>query len=478
MMWKPLQDWFAEQVIDDDTFSGLEVAAHAYAGAVWLNEQSRPPRVAGVPPMVRSFRDAIAVTVAASSLSDFYDALLAVLVSCEAELADPARRYGLPATTDLEASSGLSGVVHHAWRGRSALRQHRHRRREACGAGPTSYELRPDDQLDHLWMAFSRGAPLRYKTLASPGLQSRGVVTALGPRLDEGSLRIALCPLAGAAGPRFRVVGNGDRFVACGERAPVSVAQLAEIAAASAEERIAVLLLPELHVRPDELGGLAGASAIVLTVAGSFHVEDGELRNRAPVLVDDGYRLWAHDKRGYFRVPRRLVEADNGWFEAATVVSDEVCEGIVGGGCLQVLDTSLGRLAVVICADALDPDGYVHAIEDARPDLLFVVSMSVKTDDFEARAEQWGRLGISTMVVNVGPAGAVLGLCWLAISGSAALPPTRLRWREAALEAWRPGGGGWSQNLGGVAALHPVLGLVVDLAAMVMDGKECDHEAN
>jgi predicted amidohydrolase len=465
MDWERLQAWFDAQKIAADTFSGLVLGAHAYAAAVTAFEEARPARNPGAVAHLGSLRAAVAGVTRARSVDERYEALLAVLLACETDLADPARRAGMPALSPLDPGSGLTGLVHHAWRGRGVWRARRHRRREDLGAGPTSYALRPEDQLDHLWFAFRRSEPLAYVPLAARGLASRRVVTALGDRLDAGSLRVALCPLTGSTGPRFRV--TGDRFVACPEHAPVGAERLATVLAAAAEEQIGLLLLPELHVRPEELVGIESAGA-VLTVAGSFHVQDGGVRNRAPVLVDGGHRLWEHDKRGYFRV--RRADAERPPFEPASGIAEEVYEGIVGGGALTVLDTSLGRLAAVICADALEPTGYVRAIEDARPDFVLVVSYSPETHGFERRAEEWERLGISTLYVNAASGRALRGMCWLAVRGSAAHPPTRIRWADGGLEVWRPRVG-WNADTDGVAWLHPELGLVVDLARVVRDGE-------
>ncbi|MES2642872.1 MAG: hypothetical protein V4850_25535 [Myxococcota bacterium] len=229
-------------------------------------------------------------------------------------------------------------------------------------------------------------------------------------------------------------------------------------------------------MRPDELPALTCAGGPALIVAGSFHVEAAGLRNRAPVLVEGGHRLWAHDKRGFFRVVRAVASAAP--FEGASLVAEEVCEGIVGGGALTVLDTSLGRFAVVICADVLDADGYVRAVEDARPELLLIVSMSPDTRPFEAFAERLERQGISTLYVNAAPAPALLALCWLALHGSADHPPTRVRWPAGgAMEAWDRKRK-WKAAPASVAWLDPVLGLVVDLGAMTRDGNPSEETAN
>lgn len=478
MDWDKLLGWFAaaEGADLDGTFAGVELAAHAFAAAETVYEGARPPRAPGPLPRVRGLAQAVARLRTVGS-EHRYEALLHVLVACEGDLSDPARRAGLPVSTALDPASGLAGVVHHAWKGQAVWRATQHRRREAVGPGPTSYALRPGDQLDHLWLAWDRGAPLGYTPLAQRGLASRRVVTALGERLGAGSLRVALCPLLGSPGPQFRVGGAGDTFSACREHAPVDERALADVFAHAREQEISLLLLPELHVRPEELPALAGAGGPVLMVAGSFHVADGEgLRNRAPVLVDGGHRLWGHDKRGYFRVVRSVASAAP--FEAAAVVAEEVCEGIVGGGALTVLDTSLGRIAVVICADVLDTGGYVRAIEDARPEILLIVSLSPDTRPFEAFAEHLERHGISTLYVNAARPPALLAMCWLALHGSGDLPPTRVRWPAGGiLEAWDRKQK-WKAAPGSVAWIDPVLGMVVDLGAMVRDGKVDAQEAN
>lgn len=477
MDWERFQAWISVQRVDDDTWDGLGVAAHAYAAAVDVYENARPQRAAGAVRRGGSLAASLRGVVAAEGALARYEALLAVLLACEADLADPARRAGLPPSTVLDAESGLAGTVHHAWKGAGIWRQRRHRRREDLGPGATSYELRPDDQLDHLWFAWSRGEPLRYARLDRSRVSGRRVMTALGDGIERGTLRLALCPLSGVSGPRFRVTDDGDHFLACPEHAPSSEAELGAIVTAAREEEIGLLLFPELHVRPEELPALDEVGAI-LTVAGSFHVGAAEARNRAPVLVDAGHRLWEHDKRGYFRVPGRVAHRGDPFVAPTGRVGPELCEDIVGGGPLTVLDTSLGRIAVVICADALESDGYVRAIEDARPDLLLIVSMSPETAGFETRAQELERLGVSTLYVNAGPRAALSALCWLAVEGSAELPPTRIRWSmNAGVESWRPRAG-WKAGGGAVAHVHEVLGLVVEIGCMVSDGKSDDDLAN
>ncbi len=159
-----------------------------------------------------------------------------------------------------------------------------------------------------------------------------------------------------------------------------------------------------------------------------------------------------HRKRGPFLIPAELVTSAPDWFPGETrgpeALAAEIDEGIEPGSELQVLDTSLGRVAVLICADAIkaDPHGYRPLIERLRPDLLFVVAMTPETERFGRFAEEMRDHWVGTLFVNAyclcellpgaaakkAPDLAAVDLALFEPMGAA---PTRLCWRFGEGEA-------------------------------------------
>jgi len=215
-------------------------------------------------------------------------------------------------------------------------------------------------------------------------------------------------------------------------------------------ERVHALILPELSVGPDGWRRLAAVVAEhhcwATTVAGSFHVKDAECRqamNRVPVYGKQG-ELWNHEKRGFFRITERQVEGAPHFFpnrDAETKLAPELQEDIGHGKAIVVVETAMGSLAVVICADALDPGPYRRALAARPPDWVVVCAMSSKTERFERFAEERALQHTGTLIVNaasVCPSGEMLAVAfmpWLEVPDA---PPTRMRWLQGSshLERW------------------------------------------
>jgi hypothetical protein len=212
-------------------------------------------------------------------------------------------------------------------------------------------------------------------------------------------------------------------------------------------------------------------------VAGSFHEWPGGTTsaevlpyNEARLLDHTGQTLLKHQKKKGFRIHRSYVTPQffPGFLpEQLPSGVSEVFEGIEDGSALAVLDTTLGRLALLICFDAIaaDPEGgYEHLVQCLRPDLLLVVSMSPKTAPFEAFFNRMSEHWIGTLFVNAHclcRPSEILASSNLALFELQGAPPTRAHWRKgekAACAYFKPPAPGPT----GVAE-HPLLGLVIDL---------------
>lgn len=462
-------------------YGPLRFGAFLFAVAEWLRAEHRSADHDLPPPLYASLEDAIAGLRALPESEDPYHACVAGLLAIEADLCRAGLATNLPPRTALGALAGelpLSGEVLHVVRPLSAWRSAQERRREL--RGPMSYARSPKDQLQRLWMDWHPHPQVRLDP--GDGARARVVVRRSGEVWRDGAFRVALCPLIGATGPRFDVATNGRSFTAMSHAAPVTADLLAGVIRSAVDTGVALLLLPELHVRSEELRQVTellrgGSGKLLLVAAGSGHCWTpgrNKPRNAAPLLAGDGGALWTHHKRGLFRLTSAQVGSAPAWFgPLPDVLGAELVEGIECGETLTVLDTGIGRIAVAVCADLLDEEaGFVDAVRTARPAFLLLVSMSPDTEAFERRAEQLASVGISTLYVNATPVpGALSAFAWLALHGSALHAPTRVRWRYGAdrADGWWPdkrGADGWEPLPPGApyARLSGALGLVVDLA--------------
>jgi hypothetical protein len=109
-----------------------------------------------------------------------------------------------------------------------------------------------------------------------------------------------------------------------------------------------------------------------------------------------------HHKKGRFRVISSKIDPKLFADLSKEGLRKEIFEDIRYGSELRLVETSLGRLVILICADAIAADdrGYLPLIRRLRPDLLLVVSMSAETEPFEAFAEEMSRHWIGTIFVN------------------------------------------------------------------------------
>ncbi|MCP4655719.1 MAG: protein kinase [bacterium] len=440
--------------------------------------------------------------------AELYQRMVEALVAIDAEYADSIRDRGtVTGSTTIEGIGFGSTRVLHWHRPVSAFRVLRGEREDSAMDAGESVVRRPrphpSDHLANLGMYWSHSELLpdveRVESPRAPLVKASGLAAAAG------AFRIALCPLRGSFHPRFELVGEdqssfrihqGDPMV---DREDLS-RHLKDVLRAASDADVKMVILPELTVDGDsrrelveELCDRPRARRPYGLLAGSFHLwSDGDQPvNEAVLYGIDGERMMSHRKMGRFRLSSAsLPQIARKFFVKGEAVAaeppcppdGEIVEDICEGRSLRFLDTSLGRLAILICADAIEPEtgGYRDVVAALRPDLVLLVAMSPKTgpfDDFIRRmaVERIGTLFVNAACVCDGRHSLVH--CDLALHRTAKAPPTQVRWcPEDVLEVgdyrsrpggWRPlaiekdgTGAGVSWLMGGA---ETKLGLVVDL---------------
>lgn len=430
------------------------------------------------------------------------------LQAVEANLESPrdrnllSRPVTLP-TVEHEDDVLISGRVRFWLRPRSELRELRRERRKASATSlPMAPRRYPESHLETLgayWEANPQLPPCRPRNASGRELEDHSLVSDSGALAREGSFRIALCPLAGEFFPHFEIRGDGSRF--CIHRPKPMAAQeklqghLELLLEAASEQRVDLLLLPELTVDSDSFDHVVerlaqrAAEHPRAIVPGSFHVwVDGERPFNETRLLDGlGGELLTHRKAGRFRITPEHVARSPHFFRhcphvrSGGALADSIPEDIDRTASLEFLDTSLGRLAVLICADGIDlgPNTLYDVLRDLRPDLTLIVSMSFKTEPFDRLAEDLARLGIGSVMVNAAcvcdgteERQTVLALADLALPDLPGRPASRVRWRAGndAVElydrqnaTWAPAEPGQDSATGWLAGGGQQLGLILDL---------------
>lgn len=227
--------------------------------------------------------------------------------------------------------------------------------------------------------------------------------------------RIALFPLEGDYFPLFRVTTPPP---ALGPDTPAFrgmealYVDLEKALAACASERITLAVFPELMVPTPARDWLIqrlrgeGAEHPLAVVAGSRWVEEeGRRYNEATWIDRTGRTIGVHRKRGLFGMRvSDLQELGTPGTPPGPHADERVNESITLGETLSVLETAVGRIGVLICADLLDSSaGYrtlLHA--SAHLDVLVVVSLTMNSVEFHTVAAELHRVGTTTVFVNAG----------------------------------------------------------------------------
>lgn len=362
-----------------------------------------------------------------------YRTIIAALVTIEEVLRkEPALLTSFPRFTDLtplrsknplpkEEVRGLGGRVYHWMRPPSALTALRTQRFEYAKSPPPDPMPHPGIYLSRLSLYWDSDPQLPRLTRVPANQRIAPFFRDSGDDVSvRKKFRIALCPLEGPFHPRFFIQDNG-RFFQAHRKTPMEgaaalKAYLETLIEAAVEEEVHLILFPELTIDGNARSHLQEVlrqsdqnlqNLLYGVVAGSFHLwdesagPDGPPVNETVLLDRTGAPVSIHHKKGRFRITSSKVSRKL----FASIPSDlrkEIFEDIRYGSELRILETSLGRLAILICADAIAADdrGYLPLIRRLRPDLLLVVAMSDETEPFEAFAEEMSRYWIGTVFVN------------------------------------------------------------------------------
>lgn len=327
----------------------------------------------------------------------------------------------------------------------------------------------PEDGLSAISFYWEDGNAALSLEVGTPSNEESSLVRESGvDLLRRGGFRIALCPLLSTAFSRFTVSVERGLFVGL-RGAPISDpkalrASLQRALEAVQRQAVHLAMFPELQV--DESGRDTIRALLrdfrhrypYAVLAGSTHVwrqpqtpkeTDPWVErpvNEAVLLGRGGQALLRHHKRGPFRLTSEAIQSAPQFFleekqlvglAARGGLPNEIWEWIAPGEEISVLETTLGRVVILICADALEASPWAAAglVHKLRPDLLLLVAMSAETEPFERFASDLERWGISTVIVNAAcvcseSKGTDLALCSLAFLQPDGAPPTRLRWRR------------------------------------------------
>ncbi|HTQ78962.1 MAG TPA: hypothetical protein VMM92_03115 [Thermoanaerobaculia bacterium] len=450
--------------------------------------------------------------------TELYGTILLALVTAESVLIqDPSLGTALPESTELKPLSAapgedfrnISGRVYHWIRPPSALAALRTHRSDEAKTHPPDPMPHPGIYLDRLSLYWDSDPQLPRLTRVRPAHWLAPFFRDSGDDAkNRKSFKLALCPLEGSFHPRFAIQEGGAFFQADPGKSMAGGAKLQahleEVLEAADQEQVNLILFPELTVDEAAKRVLQGElhrrsstwSPLYGVVAGSFHCWDGSPSlppvNRATFLGRTGETAMCHDKKGRFRVPASKVSPQFFGNVPPGPLPKEIFEDIRYGSELAIFETTLGRIALLICADAIvaDDRGYLPLIRRLRPDLLLVISMSDETEPFEAFAEEMSRYWIGTVFLN---AHCVLKAAAGGGAPSAPQPPLLATWNLAlyqdkgcpsTLGEWRlgqeprsrhfrnSGRSGWyplsedDPGLTGVSSFQGVtnsLGLVLDL---------------
>lgn len=502
----------AAKMAKTEHYEFLHLAAYIFAFASSLNikrdEVLKPSEPAG---SLREISRRLAHLPYDLEKPALYIQLIEALLTVEAELCrHETRDDRLPSSTRLkdiaeDRGGWLTGVVYHWLRPESALARKRDQRYEsAVKRRPRRPREHPMDHLLRLAMYWASDDQM--PDLVPPRADFGRVI----PLVDESShdiierecFRVALCPLQGDFHPQFDIVRSGHRFRA---HEPEGIKNYGELCTrltwllkTAAQEKIHLLVLPELTVPLKARDLIAQAlrenpsNFPYGVLAGSFHIWRRDLLpesqspvNEAQLLDHTGRSLLTHWKKGEFRVPSSKAKPPFFPSELPDRLEPELLEDIEEGMKLEVLETSLGRIVVLICADAiaLDPNhSYLLVIRRLRPDLLFIVSMSPETEPFERFLKEMSENWIGSLFVNAhcicSPLGqetksasnrVLLASSDLALYEPLGAAPTRMRWDNGSSEAepvfHGPGDKKWPGAVSPLREGDRNLGVVLNLGA-------------
>lgn len=435
-----IQEWAEELEGWQEELAFVPLVAHLFAlgTQILLNEGSARLMMRLDLPTPRTnlelLRRQLATTSDTTDGPALYGTIVAALVTVESVLLkEPSLASALPPFTDLTPLRSKSstvgfrdirGRVCHWIRPASELAALRYRRYEDAKTHPPDPMPHPGIYLTRLSLYWDSDPQLPRLTRVpsnpriAPFFRDSGEDVAVRKRF-----RLALCPLEGRFYPRFSVGEGGSLFRARQDNPMEGAAELKahveKVIQAATNQEVNLILFPELTVdasaRSDLRAALSNHSpkgSLYGVVAGSFHLweggsaADGDPQwppvNETVFLDQTGESVMVHHKKGRFRVSSAKVGPKLFAGCAKEDLQKEIFEDIRYGSELRLVETTLGRMAILICADAIAADdrGYLPLIRRLRPDLLLIVSMSDETELFEAFAEEMSRYWIGTVFVN------------------------------------------------------------------------------
>jgi predicted amidohydrolase len=320
--------------------------------------------------------------------------------------------------------------------------------------GPPWREEEPPESGANLgsegWLRYGRLLPreLGGKTFTYCSLDPN-VDTLLGQTRGAGEygIRIGLWPVSRWLDPKANLTGRVPQYRSSGkpynifyleedaERANTLVKAFRNVLQHCAQEDVSLLVMPELTVGPTLLRTIGkelarhnfrrkAAPRPVLVVAGSRHLQDqnGRWINRATVLdhtghpctirslTSDGWgqdRYWAHDKIDRFGISKNDLKGNEHLLKQLGLDDDQIggaCEPQLVGRDVQVVDSSLGRLCLLICIDFLTKARKWHdTVQFAWFDWLLVPTASPLTEKYR-EVDFWAIDQSASVIANC---------CWL-----------------------------------------------------------------
>lgn len=376
----------AREMADQEVHVVIRFAAHLFAIASLLGVGRGD--LQGTPESAVSLQDAARRLTGISpgiTAPDLYLVLLDALLTVQDVLDVRRDSATLERPTELipvipDTRHALGGWVYHWLRPIPALSRERDLRYEEAleGGRPPAPAERPNDHLDRLVM-FWRKSLQPPEIVPPPSRASRRLplVEESGRDAQSGSFRIALCPLLDTIYPLFALTPGGRHFRV---RRPEGMtkpgelqAHLSRVIEAAADQKVQLVIFPELTVSCEARDYLVGTLRANRkrwpygVVAGSFHEWPDPMNatqppwNEARLLDHKGNPLLRHQKKKGFRLHVDQVKKAPHFFpgfcaDHITPGVFEIFEDIEDGSTFAVLDTSLGRLALLICFDALAAD--------------------------------------------------------------------------------------------------------------------------
>jgi predicted amidohydrolase len=251
----------------------------------------------------------------------------------------------------------------------------------------------------------------------------------IASRVARNALKIAVTPLTCDAAIRLKTRPDfpsdvASRFIVDAIEDEDAQAEFVKtVLARCRDERISILVLPELRVPPklqntikkflsgQSLKQLVAGNGLIMVVAGSWHVEGvtdelGEMQrrfwNRSVVMDYRGEIAWIHDKLTEYVITADNVAQDPALRTQFGLSEKGGKEAIRRGRTIEFCDCKLGRISVAICVGFFH-DPIEKALRASGANVFLVPAMSPDMRPLEERARTLVRSQrASTFAANCG----------------------------------------------------------------------------